>query len=524
MPGGDSSTLSPVHRPATATLAIFAALAAATLLPRVFGLDAGLPLILNEDEAFCLGFARALEVDGDLGGARWHYPPLLGELMTIRSWFGACDQRCDTPQLIRFGREISVFAAVLAVLATAAAARLAGVRRGVAAAAALVLAGSPTFTFMSRQATPDVLCVAFVALALLTCAGLQKQPRPRWYVLAGAAIGLAAGAKYNAGIVCVAVAAAHFTTPQPWRRLPWLLLAAVVSLVAFAATLVWTWDGIEPILRGLRYEWAHYAGGHSGFTTTRPLADTFTHLAVFAFGFAGLAAAAIGTARVTQRADRARLLVVPPLVFAAVYLALIARGQMFVDRVLLPALPALALLAALGLDRLVDAVARRGARTAALATLALAALVLVQPLRITVGQVRALLPEDSRLAAHNWILANLDYPDDHVVAVPRSVRFILKGLTRSDVDVLTTEDATPARLRRATHVIFSRGTYQRFHRTPDRFPAESAEARAIEAELQRIGNRVQSFENPPLPGAELFGTTFPLYHQVAIDIYEIPRP
>jgi len=495
--------------------AIAVGLVAATVLPRLVGLDAGLPLLLNEDEQFSAGFARALEVGGDLRGVSWHYPPLLGELMA-----SACIGRCDEPALIFHGRVLSLVAAVFAVLATAAAARLAGVRALLASAAALLLAWSPTFTFMSRYATPDALCTAFVALALLACVGIQTADRRRWYVLAGVAIGLAAGAKYNAGLVCVAVAAAHLTTPQRWRRLPWLLAAAAISVAVFGLTLAWSWDGVDVVIEGLRYEWQHYAQGHGGFTTARPLADALVHLAVFAFGGVGVIAAAIGAARSTQRRDPARGLVVPAIAFVVAYLALIARGQMFVDRLLLPVLPALALLAGLGLDRLVDAAARRG-RWTPLIGLALAAAVLVQPLRATVGQVRALVPEDSRLAAHRWILANLDDPSVEILAVPRSARFLVAGLDPTTVKIPRPEHVAQ-RLPYTTHVVFARGSYNRYLRTPERFPEEAAQAQALTAELGRAAVRVHRFENPPLPGAERFGATFALYHQVAVDVFVLP--
>ncbi len=497
------------------TLLIGAGLIAATVLPRLVGLDAGLPLLLNEDEQFSAGFAQALAVDGDLRGVSWHYPPLLGELMA-----GACIGPCDEPTLVFVGRVLSVIAAVFAVLATAAAAHLAGVRRGLGCAAALLLGWSPTFTFMSRYATPDVLCTAFVALALLACVGIQTAGSRRWYVLAGLAIGLAAGAKYNAGLVCVAVAAAHLTTAQRWRRLPWLVLSAAISVAVFGLVLAGPWDGVDVVIEGLRYEWQHYAQGHGGFTTDRPLADALVHLAVFAFGGVAVIAAAIGAGRSAQRGDRARGLVVPAIVFVVAYLALIARGQMFVDRVLLPILPALALLVGLGLDRLVDAATRRGPRTTTLASLALAAAVLVQPLRATIGQVRALGPEDSRLAAHRWILANLDDPSLKILAVPRSARFVLKGLDPATVKIPPPEQVA-RRLPYSTHVVFARGSYNRYLRTPERFPEEAAKAEALIAELERVAVRVHRFENPPLPGAELFGATFALYHQVAVDVFEL---
>ncbi|MEZ4449754.1 MAG: glycosyltransferase family 39 protein [Nannocystaceae bacterium] len=502
-------------------------LIAATVIPRVLGLDAGLPRILNEDERVSAGFARTLLAGGDLGGSAWRYPPLLGELMALLAeparWLGACEGRCDDLALIRIGRGLSVIAATIAVLAVDAAARLAGVRRSVAFTLALALAWSPTLAMMSRYATPDALCVAFVALALLAVSGLQRGGGRRWVALAGAAIGLAAGAKYNAGVVAIAVAAALALTPPAIRQAPRLLAAAALALAAFGLTLLWPWSGAEVVLEGLRYEWWHYGRGHGGFTTDAPLRDALAFLAAFAFGVGPTIAAGLGLARAALPGDPLRRRVPPLAIFVAAYLILIGRGQMFVDRLLLPILPALALLAAFGVDRLVDLAARRGRRAAGLAGVALAALLCGPSLRGIVLQVRALGPVDSRLAADRWIREHLGVAGASVVAVPRSAGVLVQELPHAAVRVLSLEDALGFRWRNANHVVVGRGAFDRYLRSPERFADEAAQVIALRERLESIAVEVVRFDNPPLPGAERFGATAPIFHQSAVDIYVLRR-
>ncbi len=75
--------------------------------------------------------------------------------------------------------------------------------------AGLLLAVSPLMAINAVYITPDTFATFFTAIGLLFALHLMKRGGRLDYALAGSAVGFAAGAKYNAVLVAVAVVAAH---------------------------------------------------------------------------------------------------------------------------------------------------------------------------------------------------------------------------------------------------------------------------------------------------------------------------
>ncbi|MDX6648816.1 MAG: hypothetical protein QOJ97_767, partial [Solirubrobacteraceae bacterium] len=132
------------------------------------------------------------------------------------------------------------------------------------------------------------------------------------------------------------------------------------------------------------------------------------------FGWAGIAAALAGAVLLARRAPLRALLLAAFPVALFVYLVLQAR---WFGRWLLPAYPALALLAAYGLARAAEAVRRPRARVAVLA--ALTALVLAQPLAADIRSARVLGKTDTRAALRAYLVAA--YPPELRVAIEPAV-------------------------------------------------------------------------------------------------------
>lgn len=96
--------------------------------------------------------------------------------------------------------------------------------------------------------TPAVPASCMVALTLYVGLRLRETPTPVWYLLAGIAVGLAAGTWYPAGIVAVAIWCLHIDTvrtqPRRWvwdRRLGLAaLMATLIFLIACPGLLVHT--------------------------------------------------------------------------------------------------------------------------------------------------------------------------------------------------------------------------------------------------------------------------------------------
>ena len=89
--------------------------------------------------------------------------------------------------------------------------------------AALLLAVAPNPTYHSRIVTTDAMVTFFILLTMLMAALIWRQGRTRHYVLAGLAVGLAAGTKYNGAMVAlIAVSYTHLAAGahrrSSWRR------------------------------------------------------------------------------------------------------------------------------------------------------------------------------------------------------------------------------------------------------------------------------------------------------------------
>jgi hypothetical protein len=120
------------------------------------------------------------------------------------------------------------------ILTLGAAALAAGVVAGrlAAVAAALVVALSPTFLWISREALPEAPAAAFAALAVAAAALATRDARACWPVLAGACLALACLTKPAVAPAAVPVFAltARSVTSRAWL---WAALSAVVvGLVA----------------------------------------------------------------------------------------------------------------------------------------------------------------------------------------------------------------------------------------------------------------------------------------------------
>ena len=90
-------------------------------------------------------------------------------------------------------------------------------------------------------ATPDIFVMAAAAFLLLSIAELQKSGDGRWWLGAGAALGLAMVAKYTAFFLGLSVGLWTLATPQGrrWLRSPWPYAAALIALLCLAPNLLW---------------------------------------------------------------------------------------------------------------------------------------------------------------------------------------------------------------------------------------------------------------------------------------------
>jgi hypothetical protein len=330
------------------------------------------------------------------------------------------------------------------VLGTAAAgfvyltgARLFDRRVGLVAAAVMAVAFLPVF--YSHLALNDVPALLPLALSAYGSAGVLTRGRASDYALAGAGLGLAAATKYTAGIVVLPLAVACATQLLGDRRaaLRGIALASALAAAAFLLANPHALLSFDEFWADVRKQEEAASGfGKLGLDYDSGLLY-YLWVLTWGLGWVPLAAAIAGAVRVFAEDVRKALFLVPwPLVFL-VYMGVQER---FFGRWLLPAFPALALLAGVAVVRIVDAFrARPRARAVVGATLVTA--LLAQGLFYSVHVDTVLSRDDTRNAARTWMAAHVP-PQSKVVVEP-----IVPDAWFADPDV---RDAGTARARGLT--------------------------------------------------------------------------
>jgi 4-amino-4-deoxy-L-arabinose transferase-like glycosyltransferase len=376
------------------------AVLALALAVRTPGLAWGLPdgshfFSWHPDEFEIAGRAFRMLETGDLGPGFFNYGSLVLYLTALVAWPAKALGWCDTVACTHLaGRLVAFAAGSLTAVVTM---RLARTAVGAAAAlpAGLLVALAPGHVLDSAWATVDVPATFFASLALLFAARAAARPGGRILALAGAAAGLAAGAKYNVGLVAIApllVAGRCLRGPARIRGLAIVLGSAAV---AFVVTTPYALLDFDAFRRDLGYELLEHAReGHLDYFTGTGTGWGW-HLFVnlpYALGIPFLIASLGGGLVLFFRRNEAALAV---LAFGVAYFLLIGFSEVRFLRYTLPLVPVAAVAGAAAAGTLREN-RPRVARVMGGLTLAwLGVLVLVQ--------ARALLAPDPRRLAGEWI-------------------------------------------------------------------------------------------------------------------------
>jgi hypothetical protein len=411
----------------TPALGVLVAILAAGLALRVANNDYGLPFVWSLDESTHFTNRAVLMFRDGLDPGYYQNPPLFTELLhgLLRVLYGPFGM--DLPR----GGVVSQFEAdperiwvvartliaILCMCGVAAAywagRRLFGVREGLVAAALLSFAFLPVA--YSRVAVTDAGALAGIAIALLYTVRAAEDGRRRDFALAGLGIALAVSFKYSCGMLVLplAIAVAARLREDAARALAGAAIALGVAGLAFAL--------LNPSLILNLSDFRHDVRGQAEVTrdVAKPGQDgtglgTYLGSLGWGFGWAGLAAALAGLVLLARRQPlRALLLAAFPL---ALFLYLVIQARWF-GRWLLPAYPALALLAAFALARAGELVRRPSWGVAALA--ALTALVVAQPLVADLRTAAVLGRDDTREQLREFLAA--EYPPELRVAIEPAV-------------------------------------------------------------------------------------------------------
>src|SRR5687768_9665294 len=241
-----------------------------------------------------------------------------------------------------------------------AARRLWGIREGLVAAALLAFAFLPVA--YSRVAVTDVGALIGVALSMGFAVRAYERGRVRDLALAGAAAGLAVSFKYTAGLALlpVAIAALARLRADAARALGGLALGCLLAAVVFVALNPYLFDSLDAWWGDLRDQ-AEVAADQPKPGQKSGGVSYYLDSLTWGLGWAA-AIAALAGAVLELRRDLVRglMLIAVPL---ALFVYLSAQSRYF-GRWLLPAYPALAMLAAAAIGQASDLVVRasRGKR------------------------------------------------------------------------------------------------------------------------------------------------------------------
>jgi len=391
------------------------------VLLRLRGVTWGLPYVYDPDEHFLVDPAVGFVTTGDLNPHSFFYPGstimytlglayfvywIVGH---VAGWFPDLQSvgqlfASNPTSFYLVARILAIVLATLSIpLVYLLGRRMAG--NGAALAAATFVAVSPLHVDYSRVVRTDPLMTTFILAAMLCAVKAMDGPSGREFLFTGLFIGLATATKFPgiSGAIIPVIAVGLVNTPPPvsWAtRARWLGVALLGSLIGFFVAAPFVVSGIREVYWVLLGE-----GGrmHLSATGSRGLPNYLWYLKGplrQAVGWPLELMALLGFVVSCRVRSRPRLLLMsfPLLFFLGIGMTL-KRW----DRWIVPLIPFVALLAAIGLERAVQALVWFRSRPVAqdVAVLALG-LALVLP-SVSEGLQRGGTTSDSRDIAKVWI-------------------------------------------------------------------------------------------------------------------------
>lgn len=403
---------------ALALLILITAIAAGL---RLWRLDWALPFVPHPDEPAIMNVVLRMLRNSDPNPHFFYYPSLWIYVQALVGWAhlkwgvaqglyaGAAqlpettDIATSVPGFFAWGRAATAAAGAATVPAVySVAQRVAGPVAGLLAAA--LLAVNTYHLIHSHYITTDVAATFFTAPTLLFCLLIYERGLWRDYVLAGVLAGLAAGAKHNAAIVAVAIAAAHVVR---WRKqmiweLPRLVVAAVAMIGVFLLTSPYIVLAFGEFRADLSHQLSDYAAGaHGDVTGTWPIGAYASFFREQAVGLGGGLLALWGAAHLLHRRD-GRVVVFSALILAYL-LIFMAQGNHWMRNLLPTQVPLFVLAGVGGADLFQRLHAALPHKAAALVSGGVLLTLLVPPAAEAVQYTRRLGPDDSRVQAMRWI-------------------------------------------------------------------------------------------------------------------------
>ena len=463
---------------------------------RFWGINYGLPYTYGPDEPTYLTLALQILKTGDLNPHWWYYPSLLFYLNAAALWLLFVVGRIlgwitfagpgdfPLPEVVTMGvgrlalpaeflvaRGLTAFFSAGAIVLVYLICRQLHPARWVGNLAALLFAVSPTVIGLSHRVGPDIFAMFFSLVSFLFAMKIVDEPRLRNYVFAGMGAGLAIASKYNAGMILIALVAAHFVRfgLPGWRRKElYIGLGAAFGFFVLAtpfAVLDFTnfWDGVR--FQAFSYASEGHAGQEGGALTW------YVSYLWGAEGWIALCGAVSAVLVLLNRSRKEWVLLSFPLTYFVFVSLLLVRN----DRTILLIVPFLALLAAKFVGDAFDWLSQRiqRPRAVALATVAVIVFFVSAPLQSAAAANAQLTQADGREAARVWI-------DQHLPAGSRVAVEAYAPYVDTDRFAVHGEfsmiDRTPEWYVQDgyEYLVFSYGAFGRYYEAPALYPAQLA--------------------------------------------------
>jgi len=398
---------------------------------RTWGLTFGLPYRYHIDETFYVAGALKMASGFDLPitthGPNLFYMVLLGEygiyyvftrFTGIVSSAAAFEQlyRSDPTVFVLLARLTSAISGALTLVPT----YLIGKKihgKGVGIGSAVILGLSFQHIRESHYGTPDVFVGLLVTLCLLFCIALIENGKMRYYVLCGIMAGLATGTKFTNILLWMPLMVTHFILA--WKDSDKTLLDAAkrifsphlgVMVLMFSLGFAFAYPNL--VLRPLAFiEYVRFLikVGKVGFITQfqiEPRSAWLYYIYSLSWGMGWLVVVFMiaGIFSVIIKKQVQGLLII---VFLLIYFIFLGRAPYYASRYLVPLLPLMCVLAALGTKEVVYLISKRDDKVKALIYVIAFVLLIIQPAAYSIRHNYLLTQTDTRTIAKEWIEDNL---------------------------------------------------------------------------------------------------------------------
>lgn len=270
----------------------------------------------------------------------------------------------------------------------------------------------------SHFAVNDIPLTFFTTVVLLAALMIAQTGKPKWYAIAGAALGFGFATKYSAALAALPIAVAHLFSPGfrfakgawGWRRLGIALLVACGAAILGSPYFVLT---PGKVIRDA-YE-ALYLAGQQGFEGWQidPAGGFLFYLKTLSWGLGLglLVCAGIGVFFALARHSPSDIILAT---FVLVGYVFWGRQQMYFARFIIPLLPPLLILTASLVEKIAHSFAPASGK-AGLVMGIIAAILMLQPLVWSLRLDYLWTQSDTRTEARQWIEQH--FPADARIAV-----------------------------------------------------------------------------------------------------------